>query len=263
MKARFADLEVAYHEQGAGSPLVLVHGLAEDKRSWSDVQARLGADFRTFAYDLRGHGETSLGQAEGTLAQLGGDLVGFLETVTGPARCVGYSLGGTVLLWVAAHRPELVLHAVVSGTSTVVGRAAAEFFRQRVETIASDFAAFAAALREDTAKQIVTPGVNLDEVVARRLEAVGDGAGYVNAARAMAGLHGRPLTPELATVRCPVDVVGGDSDMFCPRKAAQIVAAALADCRYHEIADAGHLMSVDQPAAYAQVLRAALRRDRQ
>jgi pimeloyl-ACP methyl ester carboxylesterase len=253
------DIEVAYAEHGAGAPVVMIHGLAEDRRSFADAQARLPG-FHTFACDLRGHGETGLGDADATLAQLGGDLIGFLETVTGPARCVGYSLGGTAVLWAAATRPDLIAHAVVSGTSTVVGRVAVDFFADRIRTLQSDRARFAADLRADTAAQIVTDGVDLDALTARRLEAIGDGEGYVNAARAMMRMRAEPLTPMLETIRCPVDVIGADGDVFCPRKAADIICNALADSVYHEIAGAGHLMGVDQPAAYAATLERALRR---
>lgn len=167
MKIRLADIEVDYRTAGAGDPVIMVHGLAEDAGSWADVQARLRG-FATYAYDLRGHGNTDLGQAEGTLAQLGEDLIRFLEEVTGPAACVGYSLGGTIVLWVAAERPDLVRRAAVIGTSTVVGRAAAEFFHERLALIESDSKVFAGALADDTAKQILSPDANLATVLDQR-----------------------------------------------------------------------------------------------
>ena len=257
MRVRLADIKVGYTRVGEGPPAVMVHGLAEDRSSWADVQRRL-SDFTTWAYDLRGHGESDLGEAEGTLEQLGGDLIAFLETLTGPADCIGYSLGGVVVLRVAAKRPDLVTRATVAGTSTVVGRRAAAFFHDRIETIRSDFSGFAGALREDTRQQLVVAGERLDDVTARRLEAVGTGEGYVNAARAMARLNTEPLTPLLREITCPVHVIGGEADVFCPRKAAEIMIAALRNTTYREVARAGHLMSVDQPDAYAQAIRDAL-----
>lgn len=259
MKVPLNDIEVTYEESGSGSPVVLIHGLAEDRRSWRDVQRRL-QDFRTFAVDLRGHGQTTVGDGDGTLEQLGGDLIAFLEQVTGPAACVGFSLGGTIVLWAAAHRPDLVSRPVVVGTSSIVGRAAVEYFRQRIDMIRSDPDGFAAALRDDTAAQFVTGNGNVDELAALRLEAVGDGAGYINAASAMARMGGHPLTPVVEQIRQPVEVIGAANDMFCPKKAADILCAALPQSHYSEIADAGHLMSIDQPAVYAQTIQSALLR---
>ena len=257
MRVRLADIDVGYTRMGEGPSAVMVHGLAEDRSSWADVQCRL-SDFTTYAYDLRGHGETDLGEAEGTLEQLGGDLIAFLEALTGPADCIGYSLGGTVVLWVAARRPDLVTRATVAGTSAVVGRRAVGFFHDRVETLQSDFPAFAGLLKEDTRQQLAVAGDQLEEVAARRLKAVGTGGGYVNAARAMAKLNEEPLTQMLPSITCPVHVIGGEADAFCPRKAADIMMAALRCGTYREVARAGHLMSVDRPDAYAQAIRNAL-----
>jgi len=259
MRADIADIEIGYTISGAGSPVVLVHGLAEDRRSWSSVQAQLEG-VRSYAVDLRGHGESSVGDAAGTLAQLGADLIGFLEKISGPAACVGYSLGGTVVLWAAAHRPDLFRHAVVAGTSSVVGKAAVGFFESRIETLQRDFAAFAEALKSDTASQLVTATGQVDEVARRRIQAVNDGRGYINAARAMIRMASEPLTPLLAQVRCPVDAIYGDQDVFCPEKAVDILAQGLPHLARHKLSGAGHLMSIDQPLAYAEAIRAALGR---
>lgn len=256
--AQIGDLSVAYDQAGDGPPVVLVHGLAEDRHTWAVQQSEL-ATWRTYAADLRGHGETSLGEPEGTVDQLVADLVGFLEAVTGPAILVGFSLGGTLVLSAAADRPDLVRHAIVLGTSSVVGRGAAAFYGERIalmETAAP--AERAEALREDTAPAIVTATDRLDEVVVARVAAVGDGAGYRNAAAAMASINQAPLTPRLSQIQCPVDVIGASDDTFCPRKAADIMLDALPNARYHEIPAAGHLMNIDNPDGVTAVLRSIL-----
>ena len=56
---------------------------------------------------------------------------------------------GTVVLALAAARPDLVRHAVVAATSSVVGRAAASFFDERIGQLDSNPAAFASALRDE------------------------------------------------------------------------------------------------------------------
>src|SRR5215469_11703474 len=102
MRARCGDVDVAWFEWGRGAPLVLVHGLADDHRAWRRVLPWLVLDRHVIAYDLRGHGETSLGEADGTLAQLGADLVALLDTIeVERADLVGFSLGGTTVMRVA------------------------------------------------------------------------------------------------------------------------------------------------------------------
>lgn len=234
--------------------MVLIHGLAEGRDSWSGTQAAL-AEQHTFAYDLRGHGATTAGEGVGTLEQLGQDLLGFLEQVTGPAVVVGFSLGGTVALWAAAERPDLVRRTVVLGTSSLVGRSAVQFYYKRIEMAGDTTSAeFRDAIRGDTAAALYRATDRLDDVTEARLAAIGDGAGYVNASRAMAALNESPLTPRLAEITTHVDVIGADHDAFCPAKAAQIIVDNLADVTYREVPDAGHLMNVDNPAAVTQVL---------
>jgi 3-oxoadipate enol-lactonase len=259
LTAQVGDLDVAYTRAGSGPPLVLVHGLAEDRRTWAPQQRKL-TEVTTYAYDLRGHGETTLGQPNRTLRQLGEDLLGFLETVTGPATVVGFSLGGVVVLWAAAKSSTLIEHAVVMGTSSVVGRAARDFYTDRISKAADTASdAFRQALRDDTAAACHASPAQLERVVDARLAAVGDGRGYVNAAYAMAALREDPLTPQLPRIDVAVDVVGATEDAFCPVKAAQIITDALPRSTYHEIASAGHLMNVDQPQAVTDLLRAVLR----
>lgn len=252
------DIKVSYSEAGdsdsAVGPVVLVHGLAEGRDSWSGTQAGLSA-LHTFAYDLRGHGETTAGEGAGTLEQLGQDLIGFLEQVTGPAIVVGFSLGGTIGLWAAAERPDLVRRTVVLGTSSLVGRSAVQFYENRID-MASDTTSreFRDAIRSDTAAGLFANTEALDGVTAARLAAIGNGSGYINAARAMAALNESPLTPKLAQITRHVDVVGADHDAFCPAKAARIIVDGLCDVTYREIPNAGHLMNVDNPSAVTQVL---------
>lgn len=251
--AELNGIAVNYRRHGSGPAVVLLHGLAEDHRSWNAVAGHLGG-LCAYSVDLRGHGATTVGEPAGTLAQLSDDLIAFLRDVSGPASVVGYSLGGTIALRAALDAPDLIRRLVVVATSSVVGSAAAEFFAGRIAQIEDgDWSGFAAGLRDDTAKQIVTEA-DLDSLVASRVAAVGDGAGYINAARAMIGVRAEPLNPLLSDIAVPLDIVGADSDMFCPRRASQIIEEAVPHSRFHEVSGAGHLLSVDRPDAYGALL---------
>lgn len=256
------DIQVSFNEAGdsqsSAQPVVFIHGLAEGKESWDRTQRDL-TDRHTFAYDLRGHGATTNGENAGTLQQLGEDLIGFLEAVTGPATVVGFSLGGTIALWGAAERPDLVQNTIVLGTSSIVGRSAVSFYEQRIEMAQNTASeAFRDAIRSDTAAALHRAQDRLEEITLSRLNAIGDGRGYINASQAMAAVREQPLTPKLAAIDTHVDVIGAEHDAFCPQKASQIIVDALDDATYHEIPDAGHLMNVDNPAEVTRLLRTVL-----
>ena len=49
---------LAYDEAGAGVPVVFLHGLTFDRRSWRPIVERLGGSVRSIAIDLPAHGES-------------------------------------------------------------------------------------------------------------------------------------------------------------------------------------------------------------
>lgn len=254
VRARIRDIAVFYEATGRGESVVFVHGLAEDHRWWAPHQRALGT-YRTFAYDVRGHGKTALGEAQGTLAQLGDDLVAFLEMVSGPAACVGFSMGGTIVLWAASHRKDLIRGAVVIGTSSAVGRAAATFYRERIAVVEERGpAGIADLLYEDTRAGLVSDRVDFESLTAARLQAVGEGGGYRNGLLAMSRMRERPLQPTLRNVECPVLVISGERDVFCPRRAADIMLENLPFARHVELPGVGHLMTVEDPHAVADAI---------
>ena len=55
-----ARVELYYEDRGAGRPVVLIHGLLQDCRSWErQVGSLLAAGYRVISYDRRGFGRSS------------------------------------------------------------------------------------------------------------------------------------------------------------------------------------------------------------
>src|SRR5207247_522101 len=109
MHARCDDVDVAWFEAGRGDPLVLVHGLGDDHRAWRRAVPDLMLRHRVLLYDLRGHGQTTLGKPDGSLRQLGQDLVALLDALdVARARIAGFSRGAAMAaLFEAPLDPEL------------------------------------------------------------------------------------------------------------------------------------------------------------
>ena len=49
---------LAYDDEGAGTPVVFLHGLTFDRRSWRPIMERLDGSVRSIAIDLPAHGES-------------------------------------------------------------------------------------------------------------------------------------------------------------------------------------------------------------
>src|ERR1700704_934900 len=97
MRAHCGDIETGWFEIGRGSPLVLIHGLADDHRLWRRVIPELALRHRVILYDVRGHGQSTVGKPDGTLEQLGDDLNALMDAIgLESAAVAGFSLGGTI-----------------------------------------------------------------------------------------------------------------------------------------------------------------------
>jgi pimeloyl-ACP methyl ester carboxylesterase len=232
----------------------MIHGLAQDHGIWNEVQHAL-ADYTTLSYDVRGHGSTTLGAADGTLAQLGKDLTGLLAEI-GPSVCVGFSLGGAIALWAASERPDLVTGVIAVATSSVVGKAADAALSGRIE----DFRTGAPErirqiILEDTVSQLGTTVPDPSAIVERRMCAIGDRSGYINGAEAVRSMRVNSLNDRLPAISCPVLIVSGELDAWCPRRAAEIMLEGLPTAKFIELPGIGHLVTEDDPDGLATVIR--------
>ncbi|MSO27049.1 MAG: alpha/beta fold hydrolase [Candidatus Nanopelagicales bacterium] len=252
---------VAGAVSGAGPRLVLIHGLGQDHRIWAEIQRAL-PEYHCFAYDIRGHGTSPLGAGAGTLAQLGQDLVEFL-TAVGPATCVGLSLGGVIALWAAAERPDLVSGVIAVATSSVVGKTAAAAMVERIEVFktAPDERIYE-LMYNDTTAQLAKPGNNVSTITAARIEAIGDRGGYLNGARAVCSMRDESINDRLPAISAPVLIINGENDLWCPRRAAEIMLEQLRDAEFVELPGVGHLITDEDPSGLVSTMRNWLQSER-
>lgn len=247
-RTRCGDIDVAWYEVGRGDPLILVHGLGDDHRAWRRVLPALCLDNRVILYDFRGHGQTSAGRPDGTLAQLSGDLVALMDALQiGRANLAGFSLGGTIVMRTAIDHPERVDHLLPIATSSRVGRSAADWYAARAEMVRSGAPELRQTLEQDT-RDVYSNAP--DEFAAGwriRSQSTADPAGYGNACAAMAGLNEHPLDPELNRIQAPTLVVAGERDQLCPPRAAEIIRSALPGCQVEVISGVGHPIPVERP----------------
>ena len=252
MRARCDDIDVAWFEAGRGDPLLLVHGLADDHRAWRWTVPDLMLRHRVVLYDLRGHGETSLGSPDGTLRQLADDLAHLLDEINlGRVDVAGFSLGGTIAMRLAIDHPELVRRLVLVATSSRVGRAACDWYRERVAMVDRSDPGLRATLDRDTADVYAQSPSELAEGLLIRRQSTSDPRGYANACAAMAALNASPLDPELSRISAPTLIVASYRDQHCPPKAAEIIAAGIAGSRQQVLEGAGHAIPVERPRELA------------
>jgi len=96
-----------YTEAGSGPPIILLHGLGADLRTWRLVTPVLARRFHVYALDQLGFGQSEKPQISYRVGTLVDSLNGFLAAVRiDKASVVGNSLGGWVAAMFAATHPE-------------------------------------------------------------------------------------------------------------------------------------------------------------
>jgi pimeloyl-ACP methyl ester carboxylesterase len=103
-------------EEGAGTPVVLLHGFPDTSALWRhQVAALTGAGFRTIAPDMRGRGRSDRPPdvADYALSKIVGDVTGIMDALgVQRAHVVGHDWGAAVAWLVAMLAPTRVDHLV-------------------------------------------------------------------------------------------------------------------------------------------------------
>jgi pimeloyl-ACP methyl ester carboxylesterase len=255
------------HVGGAGSPVVLLHGLGGAASNWVDVAPLLVDRHRVVALDLPGHGGSPpLGDGRGmdAFAEAVAAALESLEAV--PALVVGHSFGGQVAVRLAARRPDLVVGLLLVAPAGIGTRAR----RARVSVAVSTLirpGRLVAPLGPRFARRawfraavlrpfFVADGRAVSERATRGfLAEMRAHADTRAAARAMVADDVRQAFP---AVRCPALVLWGARDRQLSLEDAFAFARGL-HAPLRVVADCGHLVPGERPDAVADALSALAR----
>jgi pimeloyl-ACP methyl ester carboxylesterase len=233
----------AYEIDGAGPPLVLLHGATGSGGDhFGPLRPVLARGFRCYMPDARGHGGTAWDPAEDwTTAELVADLDAFVDAVgLGTFHLLGYSMGGMTALHFASRFPDRVRTLVVISIGTereprlAVGRALMD--PDRIDREDPGWAARLAA-RHDPAHGSDSWRRLLDAIVVD------------------IGIQPLLTSRELRSIDAPTLVVAGDRDPFVPIPQAAALARQVQDGRLLVLPDVGHDPLVEPLSVLAAALR--------
>jgi pimeloyl-ACP methyl ester carboxylesterase len=89
---------IVYEVFGNGPPVVLLHAFPANHGLWLPAVQTLLSRYRVILPDLRGHGDSDLGEGPATMAKHAADLARVMDdTGVGRAALVGNSIGGYII----------------------------------------------------------------------------------------------------------------------------------------------------------------------
>jgi len=256
MNSRFEPVRIV--REGSGPPLVLLHCLGVDHHFW-DFAKPLSEEFTLYRYDLPGHGTSATPPTGYGIADLSGQLAGWLaEQKTGRVHLAGISLGGLIAQHFAATHPELVDRLILIDTTP---RYTDEMRSMWAERAAGARQAGSASLIEGLLKIWFTPAAiarnGADVQYVRSTISKCSGEGYALACEALAAADLRDLS---AKIKAPTLVVCGDDDIPSFLDAARLLSSTINGATLSWIPQARHASVLEQPAAGVRLIGDFLRK---
>ena len=219
-------IDCAYSIDGSGPPLFLIHGIGAARNTWRKLLPLLSQHYTVITYDLRGHGESPLPDAEFGLQDLVADLEAIrIKTGFDQAHFAGHSLGGMIGPAYALAHPERVLSLGL--LSTAAFRTEDDQSKVWAVVQAMEDRGIPNVLETLTDRWFTDDFINTQgEVVRLRLDQViGTNPDvFLNVFRIYAGTE---MAPWLHQVTAPSLVLTGENDGGCNPRLNQLIADAL------------------------------------
>ena len=242
---------------GGDRTLVLVHEMGGSLESWDDVAPQFAKSRRVLRYDTRGAGLSQKVRGELTLDTMADDIAALLDQfgIAGKVALAGVAVGGAIALQFAARYKERASAVAVGSPATGI---AAERRAPALERLARIEAAGMAFAIEDSMLNGYAPELRGDIKRFERFRTRwlgNDPSSYATIWRMLAAAD---MQDDLASLACPVLVIGGSLDRVRPPPLAEAVAKSIPGARYVEIRT-GHYMSVQTPDLLSDCIEEFLR----
>ena len=97
-KIKSGDAEIVYGVLGEGPPVILLHPFPVNHEFWLPVANALATRYRLILPDLRGHGDSEVGDGPATMVKHAADIFRVMDDAeVGRAPLIGVSIGGYAL----------------------------------------------------------------------------------------------------------------------------------------------------------------------
>lgn len=242
-----------YEEMGSGpGTIVFSHSYLVDSHHFAPQMQSLRARYRCVAFDHRGHGRSEVTEAGYDMENLYSDAVKLIEALKcAPCHFVGLSTGGFIGMRIGIRRPELLNSLILMDTSAdpepqenfkqykllmfmvrwigwrpVIGKVMPLFFGKKFLSDPSrrnEVKEWKARIKSSHRKAMVKFGL---------------------------GIFGRAgVYEELPKIQIPTLMIVGEEDIPTPVEKAKRIAAKIPGAKLVVIPHAGHLCTVEEPAA--------------
>jgi 3-oxoadipate enol-lactonase len=255
------DAEIFYRVLGDGPPVVLLHPFPVNHEFWLPAAEVLAPRYRVILPDLRGHGDSEVGEGPAIMAKHAADMARVMDDAdVGRAPLIGVSIGGYVLFefW-RRHRGRVAAlglcntKAPADSSEARAGRlqAAADVLERGTEPF------FGGMIPWLLGKNTRETRPDLVEGALRMMRKMPPDA----VAQVQRGMAERPNSVDtLKTINVPTLLVTGDEDILTGMNEAELMRQHISGSTLRVIRKAGHYSTWEQPEEAGKLLRQFLER---
>lgn len=238
----------------SGDAVIFLHGIGGSAASWQPQLSFFGERFQAIAWNMPGY-SNSPAMPEMTFATLADALQRLLDSLEIPqAHLVGHSMGGMVAQEFLVQRQNRVKSLILYATSPAFGKADGdwqkEFVRQRLQPLEQG------GTMAEVAQQIVQNllGDNpAPEGVKRAYQHIAacPPETYRTALQCLVTFERRANLPN---IQIPTLLISGEKDSAAPAPVMEKMASKIHQAQYRCIEGAGHLIHLEQPKIFNEVI---------
>jgi pimeloyl-ACP methyl ester carboxylesterase len=255
------DADIFYEVLGSGPPVVLLHPFPANHNLWKPAAQALTTRYRVILPDLRGHGESGIGDGPATMEKHAADIARVLDhEEVRRAAFVGVSIGGYALFefWrkYRARANAIILCNTKAQADTPEARAvrlqAATFVLDRGTELffGSMIPKLMGKTTRDTRPDLVEGALRMMRTMSPE-----------DVAMVQRGMAERQDSVEtLKTINVPTMLVTGDEDILTGVGEAELMRQNISGSEIKLIAKAGHYSPWEQPEEVGKLLRQFLDR---
>jgi pimeloyl-ACP methyl ester carboxylesterase len=250
------DADIFYDVAGAGPPVVLLHPFPVNHEFWLPVTKHLASRYRLIMPDLRGHGESGLGNGPATMQKHALDLSRVMtDAGVDRATIIGVSIGGYTIFEFWRRFRDRVSGLVLCNTKAPADTADARAARLKaaddvLQEGTEPF--FEGMLQKVLAETTRHSRPDLVEGALRMMRKMSP----EDVAGVQRGMAERPdSVASLKTINAPVLIITGDEDKMTGVPEAELMKQNIGGSAMRVISKAGHYSPWEQPEEVGKLLR--------
>lgn len=248
--------EIAYRTAGEGIPLVLLHGLAGNSRSWINQFDQFANTNQVIAWDAPGYGGSGDFEPD---VDVFTDALNELTTSLSLSRffLLGHSMGGVLAGRYASRFPEQLLGLILSCTHVGSGAAKGSDLPAGYQSRVNDLNTMS---QKDygisRAAAMLAPNTPTDIFeMAADISGETRATGLANAARVITETDN---SKSLAALLLPTLVISGEVDPVVSRDKTDKLVDLVRNAKSATISDAGHAPYLEKPEEYNDAMKSFL-----